>query len=415
MKKSLILLSICSAVLLTSCGTSSYYASSAFEDGIYYRPSGNAREEARADSREVQELISRTRQEAARFSDTIVIASANSTVDVPYVPDTQYTLMFDNQLDSLGQVNLNFDFDFYDWYPGYGYRDYYSYWDWRYWDVFGPSWYRWGMYSPWYGWGWYDPWHCGWGFGFGFAWDPWYGPWGGWYAGWYGPGYWGWYDPWYWGYPVASFYPTYAYYGKRNTGLRTGSGVIGGRTLASAGGSSLRSGGRTATPSMSVVRGSASSGRNTASGRTFQARPTGAGSSVNMGERYVSRGSLRANATSYRTTAADGRTAYNSGSAFRRPSTGTASTYRRPATSRSESFRSPFENRTSFNVSTGRDNTGFSRGTTYNSRSSISRSSYGNTTTRSSFSTGSYSRSSMGGGRSYGGGGGRSGGGGGRR
>ena len=39
MKKSLILLSICSAVLLTSCGTSSYYASSAFEDGIYYRPS----------------------------------------------------------------------------------------------------------------------------------------------------------------------------------------------------------------------------------------------------------------------------------------------------------------------------------------------------------------------------------------
>ena len=79
MKKSLILLSICSAVLLTSCGTSSYYASSAFEDGIYYRPSGDVREEARADSEEVQKLISRTRQEAARFSDTIVIASANSS------------------------------------------------------------------------------------------------------------------------------------------------------------------------------------------------------------------------------------------------------------------------------------------------------------------------------------------------
>ena len=424
MKKSLILLSICSAVLLTSCGTSSYYASSAFEDGIYYRPSGDVREEARADSEEVQKLISRTRQEAARFSDTIVIASANSTVDVPYVPDAQYTLMFDNRLDSLGQVNLNFDFDFYDWYPGYGYRDYYSYWDWRYWGAFGPSWYRWGWHSPWYGWGWYDPWYCGWGFGFGMAWDPWYGPWGGWYAGWYGPGYWGWYDPWYdpwygpWGYPVASFYPTYAYYGKRNTGLRTGSGVTGSRTLASAGGSSLRSGGRKAAPTMSVVRGSASSGRSTASGRTFQARPTGSGSSVNMGERYVNRGSLRANATSYRNTAGDGRTAYNTGSSFRRPAntaTGTASTYRRPATSRSESFRSPFDNRTSFSVSTGRDNTGFSRGTTYNSRSSVSRSSYSNTT-RSSFSTGSYSRSSMGGGgRSYGGGGGRSGGGGGRR
>lgn len=416
MKKSLILLSICSAVLLTSCGTSSYYASSAFEDGIYYRPSGDVREEARADSEEVQKLISRTRQEAARFSDTIVIASANSTLDVSYVPEKQYTLMFDQPLDSLGQVNLNFNFDFNDWYPGYGYRDYYSYWDWRYWGAFGPSWYRWGWHSPWYGWGWYDPWYCGWGFGFGLAWDPWYGPWGGWYAGWYGPGYWGWYEPWYgpWGYPVASFYPTY--YGKRNVGIRTGSGVTGGRRLASGTtGTSLRSGGRTAAPSMSVVRGSGTSGRSTVSGRTFQSRPTSTGS-VNMGERYVNRGSFRNTASTSRVTASDGRTVYGNGSSFRRPASSGTTSYRRPAASSTESFRSPFESRQSFNLRTGRDNTGFNRSTTYDSRNTtFNRNSYNSSGTRT-FSTGSFSRSSMGGGgRTYTGRGGRSGGGGGRR
>ena len=121
MKKSLILLSFCSAVLLTSCGTSSYYASSSFEDGIYYRPSKDVRQEAAADNREVRELIDRTREEAARFSDTIIIASANSTVNLDYVPETQYTLRLDDTLDSFNQININFNFD--DWYPGYGYRD----------------------------------------------------------------------------------------------------------------------------------------------------------------------------------------------------------------------------------------------------------------------------------------------------
>ena len=458
MKKSLILLSICSAVLLTSCGTSSYYASSSFEDGIYYRPSQESRAKVEADNAEVRRLIEQTRQEAARFSDTIVIASANSTLDVSYTPDTQYTIMFDDQLDSLGQLNLNFNFD--DWYPCYGYRDYYSYWDWRYWNVFGPSWHRWGWYNswywgwydpwywswgigfawdPWYGpwgwfgpgywgpgyWGWYDPWYCGWGFGFGLAWDPWYGPWGGWYAGWYGPGYWGWYDPWYdpwygpWGYPVASFYPTYAYYGKRNTGLRTGSGVTGGRTLASAGGSSLRSGGRKAAPTMSVVRGSASSGRSTASGRTFQARPTGSGSSVNMGERYVNRGSVSTVNPDRQGTLTRGRTAYGNSTAgnssFRRASSGAASGFRR-ASSSGTSFRNPFENRSYNNprISTGisRDfDRSFNRSEGINRQTTINRNTYNSNSSRS-FSTGrSISRSSMSGGRTYSGGGSRSGGG----
>lgn len=424
MKKSLILLSICSAVLLTSCGTSSYYASSAFEDGIYYRPSKDVRAENEADAAQVRGLIERTRQEAARFSDTILISGAAGTVDIPYVPETQYTIMFDRPLDSINEVNLNFNFD--DWYPGYGYRGYYSYWDWRYWNVFGPSWYRWGWHSPWYGWGWYDPWYCGWSWGFGFAWDPWYGPWGGWYAGWYGPG---WYDPWYWGYPVASFYPAYAYYGKRNVGVRTGSGVTGGRTMAMGKGISLRSGGRTqsAAPAMSAVRGRTASRSSSANstvstpmggGRTAAGRFHASGNSVNLGERYVSRGSLSATASPSRQTAAGGRTAYSNGGTFRRPAAAGNTSYRRPSGVSAEGFRSPFESRSqsysrsSFN--TGRNTAGYNRSTAVNSsRSSFNRS-Y-NSSSRSSYSTGSYSRSSMSGGRSYGGGGSVRGGGGGRR
>ena len=426
MKKSLILLSICSAVLLTSCGTSSYYASSGFEDGIYYRASEDARDEARADSEKVGRLIEQTKKEAARFSDTIIIASPNSQLELKYTPRTQYTIMFDDQLDSLGQVNLNFNFD--DWYPGYGYGDYYSYWDWRYWHAYSPFWHR-SWWGPWYGWGgWYDPWY--WGFGFG--WDPWYGPWGGWYAGWYGPGwwrpgYWGWYDPWYWGYPVASFAPTY--YGKRNTGIRT-EGGSGGRHLATATGSSVRTGGgrhAAAAPSMSAIRGrtaslsggarAQASGGRTSSVRTFQT----AGSSANFGERYVSRGSLSSYRSDAGRTSTAGRTAaYNSGNTFRRTSGAATSAYRRPAGSTSAGFRSPFEGRSSVSTSysTGgrRLESGASiNGRGYNSRSTtINRSSY--STGRSSFSTGSYSRSSSMGVRSSGGGGGtRSGGGGGVR
>ena len=431
MKKSLILLSICSAVLLTSCGTSSYYASSGFEDGIYYRASKDVRDEAEADSEEVRRLIEQTRQEAARFSDTIIIASPDARLELEYTPQTQYTIMFDDSLDSLGQVNLNFNFD--DWYPGYGYGDYWSYWDWRYWDVFGPMWYR-GWWGPWYGhWGWYDPWYYGWSWGFSFAWDPWFGPWGGWYAGWYGPGWWGWYDPWYWSYPVASYIgPTY--YGKRNTGVRSGT-VSGGRQLAAASGSvrSGRSAHAASAPAMSAVRGRTASsagalgaGRLATAGRTSTARTFQAsGSGVNLGERYVSRGSIGSSGTNVRraVSSTQGRTtAYSTGNTFRRPSGTSASVYRRPAGSSASGFRSPFEGRSSsFGTSYSTGGRRFESGVTYGRQNgygtrstTINRNSY-NTTNRTSFSTGGYSRSSSMGVRSSGGGSVRSGGGGVRR
>lgn len=417
MKKSLILLSICSAVLLTSCGTSSYYASSSFEDGIYYRPSKDLRAEADADKEQVQRLIEQTRQEAARFSDTIIIAGASNSVDIPYDPDKQYTILFDDQLESTGQLNINFNFD--DWYPGYGFMDYYSYWDWRYWKIFGPSWYRWGWYDPWY-WGWYDPWYGGWSWSFRYAWDchfglfGWHLP-GYWGPGYWGPGYWGWYDPWYgpWGYPTASFFPTY--HGKRDTGIRTG-GLSGGRLTASGdGGNTIRDGGRQSRPTMSVIRGrgTATDSRVTASkdavrgGRTFQASD----SRINLGERYVSRGSVSSHARPASGTA--GRTAYRNTESYRRVS-GSASGFRRPAGT--QEFRNPFENRSQYNsrFQTGirtdygtsvNRNSQFNRNTV-DRRPTVNRNTYNNSTSRS-FSTGrSVSRSTMSGGsaRSYGGG-----------
>ena len=183
-------------------------------------------------------------------------------------------------------------------------------------------------------------------------------------------------------------------------------------------GTSLRSGGRTqsAAPAMSAVRGrtaSRSSSANSAvstpmgGGRTAAGRFHASGNSVNLGERYVSRGSLSATASPSRQTAAGGRTAYSNGGTFRRPSGVSAEGFRSPFESRSQSY-----SRSSFN--TGRNTAGYNRSTAVNSsRSSFNRS-Y-NSSSRSSYSTGSYSRSSMSGGRSYGGGGSVRGGGGGRR
>lgn len=390
MKKSLILLSICSAVLTASCGTSSYYASSGFDDGIYYRPDRETRAEAAADNEKVSRLVEQTRQEAARFSDTIIISSTNSTIDVPYTPDTQYTIMFDNQPEPSSQVNLNFYFD--DWYPGYGYMDYYSYWDWRYWNVFGPSWYRWGWYDPWY-WGWYGPWYGSWNFSFGLF---------GWYLpGYWGPGYWGWYDPWFgpWGYPATN--PRPVYYGKRDTGGVRAGGLSGGRTMASERGTTVRNEGRGSKPSMSLVRGrgTATAEGTTAKTATRSRTLQAATSNVNLGERYVNRGS-GSHSASRATT--NGRAAYNTANtagSYRRP-VSTESGFRR-TTSTAQEFRNPFENRTRTSVA--RDygtsfnrNTSTDRQTSFSRQATINRNTV-NTSTSRSFNTGrTVSRSSGG-------------------
>ena len=372
MKKSLIFLSICSAALLSSCGTSSYYASSA--------------------------LIEKTRQEAARFSDTIMLASINGTNSITSAATANAV-----------PVNINVD----NWYEYnlLGYDTYCSYWDWRYWDMFGPwgrysswaDWYNW--YSPWFP-GIYDPWYPSYGWRWSFAWNSW-----GWYGPWWG-GYWGgWYDPWYgpWGYPVASFQPTY--HGKRTTGTGMRTGLTGGgRTIAAGtvrGTGSINRDlpGTSRQPAVSVVRGRTATTRPSASTTGYRASAgrTYTATKVNLGERYVSSGA-----------AVKGRTAnigrLNSGS-----------TFRRPASSTDAGFRSPFESsRTAVNS---RYSSGYNRNTATVGRSteyrrnnnSVFNRSNTNNSSRSfnSGSTRNVSRSSFtsGGSRSYSGGGSRSGGG----
>lgn len=441
MKKSLIFLSICSAALLSSCGTSSYYASSAFEDGIYYRPDKESRQQLAEDRQEMQDLIEKTRQEAARFSDTIMLASINGTNSITSAATANAV-----------PVNINMD----NWYEYnlLGYDTYCSYWDWRYWDMFGPwgrysswaDWYNW--YSPWFP-GIYDPWYPSYGWTWSFAWNSW-----GWYGPWWG-GYWGgWYDPWYgpWGYPVA--YQPAIHHDRRytGTGLRTGAGLSGSRLTASGstvrqtgtavrGTNTVRSAGTvrqavtsdktiasTVRPTVSVVRGntasvhkttalkatatrvshtgtaiSVNSGRTTAVGNF---KPVG---DINSGNRYVQAGTA-VRAESLNRTAGP-------------PYRATNSSYRRAATSTATSFRNPFEmRRGTATVSGSLNGTGFNRTATsavrsngysrtnnaaYNRSSSSSRtfnnSSATRSISRSSFNT-SGSRSSFSGGSSSSGG-----------
>lgn len=394
MKKSLILLSLCSAVMLSSCGTSARYAYSTFDDGIYYRASKEDRNEIMADNAEVRNLIEQTRQEAARFSDTILIAGTGKTdrtissASSPAVP-----------------VGLNID-NYYE-YNLLGYDTYCSYWDWKYWDVFGPwgrysgwhDWYSW--YSPWFP-GIYDPWYPSWGLTWSFAWNSW---------GWYGPagyGYWwgGYWDPWYygpWGYPVAGHIQP-SYYGKRDAGIRTATAgtVSGSGRLAANTGKSVRGTGslqqKPSTPSISVSRGRSTSlaadrttsGRFVSAGTAYSGRTTGTtnavreiqGNGISLGEKYISRGDITASGN-FRSTA-EARQAYSSGQSYRRQTVSTG-------------FRNPFE-RTGGNGSvTGV--TGYRRaaGTDTDRTFEFNRSSYGRNTfngntSRTTFS-GSTSRS----------------------
>lgn len=199
MKKHILLVFL-TIPLIYSCGSSARFASSGFDDAVYYRPSVEGREYLLADKAEVDDLIKRTVKEAASYADTI-IATPPVTVDA-----------YSNIAD-------------YDPYWGYG-------------RGFGYHGTRWDFYDNWY-----------WNYSFGFGpyislyWDPFYGgyfsgfwgsPWGPWgpYWGWYG-----WYDP-FWGHYYPGFYPghpyphdsTPVYYGKRDS--KRGSSINTGATYA---------------------------------------------------------------------------------------------------------------------------------------------------------------------------------------
>ena len=150
MKKVTFFIIMIVSTLLCSCGTTANYASAdSWEDGIYYRKSQERTQEIFTDNKEIEDLVHKTKEEARRYTETIIISDAVSEQD--------------STLNRQYEINLNFYED--PWQDSY-----YSYNSWMYW---GPSW---SLYwDPF----WYPSyWGPSWGWGFNY-------------------GYYGWYDPWY--------------------------------------------------------------------------------------------------------------------------------------------------------------------------------------------------------------------------
>ena len=173
------------AALASSCGTSGYYASSVYDDGIYYRPTAESRAKIVA-AQEAQREKERQRQ----YDQYLAKDEDGHLYVVTELMDGE---TYESRLHK-------FDSPWYTNYAWYGYWDspWYNPWwgSWRYSyynrAFWGSPWY----YSSWYGY--YDPYYY-------YSWDPWY--WGtGMYAGWYG--WYGW-DRWHHHY----YYPSYGYYG----------------------------------------------------------------------------------------------------------------------------------------------------------------------------------------------------------
>ena len=185
-------------LIVTSCGTTAYQASS-LEDSIYYTPSQTSDEFAQVQEQALQNLTQETQQAAAQWKaqvkDTLYLTENNQQVSLNFDPNSAYYVSMGEDVDNF-TLNVNIEEP-----------------DWRYN----------GWYSPWYG-TWHSPWYYGpnhhWNFGlsFGFhyhySWyNPWYDPyfgfWGGYSPTWYDPWY-GWYDPWYGPYhPFPGWYDPY--------------------------------------------------------------------------------------------------------------------------------------------------------------------------------------------------------------
>lgn len=161
--------------LASACGTSGYYASSVYDDGIYYRPTADSRARMIA-AQEMQREKERQRQQDRYLAQD---EEGNLYVVTELLNGETYESRL-RKFDSPYYVNFS-------WYGAWDspwYNTWYNPWwgSWRY--GFAPYY---GYYNPYYSWnwGWYDPWY--WGVG-GFA-------------GWYGHNYWyHWNDPW-WHHP----------------------------------------------------------------------------------------------------------------------------------------------------------------------------------------------------------------------
>ena len=170
------------AAFASSCGTSGYYATSMYEDGIYYRPT----KESRARMIAAQEDL-REKQEMRKYDQYLAKDEEGNLYVVTELLNGETYESRLRKFDSPWYTNSI-------WYGGWD-TPWYNPW-WSSYPYYGNSW-TWGYawLDSYYGWGYpyyygrYNPWYYSWGY------DPWY--WGAGYAGWYGWDRWGrhhWYD-----------------------------------------------------------------------------------------------------------------------------------------------------------------------------------------------------------------------------
>lgn len=182
MKTRLSILSLIAGILLiSSCATTTKYASSsAFEDAVYQRPqSGNYLVVNTQQDSDANRLRSRTKESNAVFINGKLVepvyANEKGEVNINLEQEKTYIILqegesFEDRLTMFDTPNYNINITFSTW-------DFYNPW---YWDMY---------YIP----------RPGYRFGGSLYYHPWYNPW---FRPWYSPvySYWGFYNnPWYWG------------------------------------------------------------------------------------------------------------------------------------------------------------------------------------------------------------------------
>lgn len=190
--KVLCLLLIAGSMAISSCGTTSYYSSANYDDGIYYRPTSESRAEMIAANRELHNL----EQEAEK---SYIVADSDGNTYV--LTDNE---SYENRLRKFDNPTYSFYIDYGNWYSPW-YNPWWGSYRYPYYGYAYNSWYY-GWDNPWYGgyYGYYDPWYYGWGGYYG-----WYHP--GWYPGYCYPGH---YHPGHGG----TYYTDNIVYGRRNEG-----------------------------------------------------------------------------------------------------------------------------------------------------------------------------------------------------
>lgn len=154
------------AALASSCGTSGYYSSSMYDDGIYYRPTAQSRAKMVA-----EQQAQRERDRQRQYDQYLAKDEEGNLYVVTELMDGE---TYESRLHKFDSP----------YYNNYAWR---SYWGDPWYNPWWGSW-RYG-YSNWY---WGNPWYD----------VSWYG-----YYPYYGYYNWGgWYDPWYWGIGYAGWY-----------------------------------------------------------------------------------------------------------------------------------------------------------------------------------------------------------------